>query len=237
MVDEAKFFAWLDGELPDGEAARVEAEVAADPELARRADEHRAMAARLRQSFDTVTTAPLPERLQGALKPGEAEVIDLAARRERRRPAFLPAASQWAALAATLVVGILGGMLVSADSASPPVEMRGGDLYAAGAIGEALDRQLASAGPTGDVRVGLTFRNEAGAVCRTFETTAASGLACRNDDAWAVRGMFAAPEGGASEYRMAAGADPRLMEMVDSTIAGEPFDAAAEAQARRSGWR
>jgi hypothetical protein len=30
---------------------------------------------------------------------------------------------------------------------------------------------------------------------------------------------------------MASGPDPRLAELVDSTIAGEPFDAAAEARA------
>ena len=47
MVEEEKFFAWLDGELPAEEAARVEAEVAANPELSRKAEEHRAMAAKL----------------------------------------------------------------------------------------------------------------------------------------------------------------------------------------------
>lgn len=237
MVDETKFFAWLDGELPPEEAARVEAKVAADPELSRLADEHRTMTTWLKQSFDTVAEAPLPESLQRAVAPVGAEVIDLAARRKPQIPLFFRPATQWAAMAATLVVGVLCGVLVSPDSTSSPVDIRGGNLYAAGAVDQALDRQLASAGSGGAVRVGLTFRDEAGSVCRTFETAAASGLACRGDDGWGVRGMFAAPEGSNSEYRMAAGADPRLMELVDSTIAGEPFDAAAEAEARRRGWR
>ena len=237
MVDEAKFFAWLDGELTADEARRVEAQVAADPDLSRLADEHRAMGAWLRQSFDRVAEAPMPDSLQRAIVPGDAEVIDLGARRDRKRQASWRPAAQWAAMAATLVVGILGGMLVTADPANAPVDVRGGALYAAGAVDEALNQQLASAGPQGEVRIGLTFRNESQAICRTFETQAASGLACRGDGGWQVRGMFAAPEGSTSEYRMAAGSDPRLMELVDSTLAGEPFDASAEAEAKRRGWR
>jgi hypothetical protein len=52
-----------------------------------------------------------------------------------------------------------------------------------------------------------------------------------------LRGLFAAPQGQESEYRMAAGMDPNLAALVDSTIAGEPFDAAAEQAARRKNWK
>lgn len=237
MVDETKFFAWLDGELGAEEGSLVEATVAADPELARLADEHRRMAADLRKSFDRIADAPVPEALQNALKPAGAEVIDLDTLRKPRRPIFSGAASQWAAMAATLALGIFVGMNASPDSTGGPVDVHGDRLYAAGAVDEALSTQLASSGSQGAVRVGLTFRDQGGAICRTFETAAASGLACRSDSAWSVRGMFAAGESSASEYRMASGGDPRLMELVDSAIAGEPFDAAAEAEAKRRGWR
>ena len=36
---------------------------------------------------------------------------------------------------------------------------------------------------------------------------------------------------------MAAGEDPRLADLIDERIAGEPFDAAAEKAARDRGWR
>jgi hypothetical protein len=36
---------------------------------------------------------------------------------------------------------------------------------------------------------------------------------------------------------MAAGMDPNLAALVDSTMAGEAFDAAAEKAAKQRGWR
>jgi anti-sigma factor RsiW len=47
MVTDETFFAWLDGELHGDEAAKVSAEVAADPALAAKAEQHRAMQQRL----------------------------------------------------------------------------------------------------------------------------------------------------------------------------------------------
>ena len=81
MVEEEKFFAWLDGELPPEEAAQVEAEVAADPELSRKAEEHRAMAARLRGAFDMVAAAPLPDGIAAAVRPRD-NVVELGKARE-----------------------------------------------------------------------------------------------------------------------------------------------------------
>jgi hypothetical protein len=235
MIDEERFFAWLDGELPAEEAARVEAEVAADPELRRRADEDRAMTARLRGAFGGVEAQPVPERIAGAVRPPRDNVVDFGARREKRR-LFAGALPQWASIAAALVLGIALGTTINSGNPAGPVEVSGGSLYAASAVDRALDTQLASAA-SGDVRVGLTFRDQAGAICRTFEARESSGLACREDDRWKLRGLFAAPEGQGADYRMAAGADPRLMDMVDQSIAGEPFDAAGEKAAMERGWR
>jgi len=89
----------------------------------------------------------------------------------------------------------------------------------------------------GDVRIGMTFRDQSGAVCRSFSEAATSGLACRNGGRWQVRGLFAAPEGQSGPYRMAAGMDPNLAALVDSTISGDPFDAAQEKDAKAKGWR
>jgi hypothetical protein len=119
---------------------------------------------------------------------------------------------------------------------SAPVEVQGGKIYAAAALDRALDAQLASA-PTGDVRIAITFRDQAGAICRSFTQPAASGLACRQAGRWQLKGLFAAPEGQGSAYRMAAGMDPNLAALVDSTMAGEPFDAAQEKAAKEKGWK
>jgi hypothetical protein len=231
-IDDEKFFAWLDGELSGPEAAEVEATVAADPRLAKLADEHRALGMRLKSTFDTIAEAPVPESLKGAVRP-QATVIDFPSRREQRRWAPLP---QWAAIAATLVLGIGLGTLVR-QPASTPVELQGGRIYAAAELQQALDSQLASAPTGGDVHIGITFRDQAGSICRSFAGSQSSGLACHDGGRWRVRGLFSAPEGQGTDYRMAAGMDPNLAALVDSTISGEAFDAAAEKAAKQHGWR
>jgi hypothetical protein len=158
-------------------------------------------------------------------------VIDFAAAKRARTMPSLP---QWAAIAATLALGILVGTMVP-QRAGGPVELQGGKIYAAAALDQVLDTQLASA-PSGDVRIGMTFRDQAGEICRSFTQQAASGLACREGGRWKLKGLFAAPEGQGSDYRMAAGMDPNLAALVDSSMAGEPFDAAAEKAAKDKGW-
>jgi hypothetical protein len=235
MISDDIFFAWLDGELEDEEAARVAAQVQSDPDLAARAEQHRAMHRRLKGGFDPVADAAIPDRLLAAFRQSEPEVVDLgAARRSREARSWKPL-PQWVAIAATLAVGILVGTMVPQGSEAP-VAVEGGKIYAAAALDSALTAQLASA-PAGDVRIGMTFRDQSGAVCRSFSEAATSGLACRSGARWQVRGLFAAPEGQSGAYRMAAGMDPNLAALIDSTIAGEPFDAAQEESVRNKGWR
>ncbi len=234
MIDDTKFFAWLDGELDPAESAQVEAAVAADPRLARMAEQHRGFGKRLSEAFETVVDAPLPERLASAVKPPRSAIIDFGSRRSRRGWSPLP---QWAAMAASLVLGIVVGTALIGERGASPVEIRGGQMVAAGQLDNALEQQLASAGAARDLRIGVTFRDQAGAVCRSFTDQRSSGLACRTGDRWQVRGLFDAPQGQAGDYRMAAGADPNLAALIDSTIAGDAFDAAQERAARDRGWR
>jgi hypothetical protein len=233
-VDE-KFFAWLDGELSGDEAAEMRARVASDPHLAALADQHRAMQARLKDAFDPVAEAPVPERLRTAVQSSGAGVVDFGAARRARATRRWGSLPQWAAMAATLAIGIFVGTAIPSRSGAP-VEVQSGKIYAAASLDRALDTQLASA-PAGDTRVSLTFRDQAGSVCRTFTQPQTSGLACRAGGRWQVRGLFAAPEGQESDYRMASGMDPNLATLVDSTMAGEAFNAAQEKQALRRGWR
>jgi hypothetical protein len=134
------------------------------------------------------------------------------------------------------VLGIGLGTTLNSGGATAPVEVRGGKMFAAAQLDDALDQQLASA-EAGDVRLGMTFRDQRGAICRTFTDVRSSGLACRDGDDWQLRGLFAAPEGQSGDYRMAAGTDPNLAALVDSTIGGEPFDADQERAAKAHDWR
>ncbi len=235
MIADDIFFAWLDGELEDDDAERVAAEVQSDPELAARAERHRAMQRRLKAAFDPVADARVPDRLLAASRLSDPQVVDLAAARRSREPAAWKPLPQWVAIAATLAVGIFVGTAIPQRSEGP-VAIEGGKVYAAAALDQALTAQLASA-PAGDVRIGMTFRDQSGAICRSFSEAQASGLACRGNGRWQVRGLFAAPEGQGGSYRMAGGVDPNLAALVDSTMAGEPFDAAQERAARDKGWR
>jgi hypothetical protein len=231
MIDDEKFFAWLDGELEPAEAAATEAKVAADPKLQQLAEQHRALGAQLKGAFNPIAAAPVPERLQGAVQ-RPAEVIDFAAAKRGRSARSLP---QWMAIAATLVLGVFLGTQVPQHGGAP-VQVQGGKLYAASALNHSLDTELAGA-PSANVRIGLTFRNQAGEICRTFTDSAGSGLACHEGSRWQLKGLFAAPEGQSSTYRMAAGMDPSLAALVDSTMVGEPFDVSQEKTARARQWR
>ena len=237
MVEDETFFAWLDGELSPEEAVRVEAEVAADERLSRLAEEHRGMTAGLRGAFAAVASAPVPERIAALVPAPDPHVVDLArVRAAREARATTPFWAQMAALAATLAVGVLTGSMLASGPTSP-VRPEAGRLVAGGELDQALSGQLASAPSGKGPRIGLTFRDTTGAICRTFQEESATGLACRERDDWRIRALFQAHDEQATDYRMAAAADPRLMEIVESSMDGEPFDAAQERSAREKAWR
>ena len=110
-------------------------------------------------------------------------------------------------------------------------------MIASASLETTLDHELASAPAASGARIGLTFRNAQGDICRSFQDGPASGLACRDGDLWRIEGLFQGAAGQSSDYRMAAGQDPRLAALVAQAIAGEPFDAAQERVARDKGWR
>ena len=229
-----KFFAWLDGELTAAEAAEIEARVAADPALRKLAEEHRALGARLKAAFDPVAAEPVS--LAAYAPAADSNVASLAQVRVARRPVMQQFWAQAASIAVVFAMGVGAGNSLLGGPASP-IAPEAGRLVAAASLEDALYRQLASQPADSGPRIGLTFRDKQGHVCRTFTDQGASGLACLQGGDWRLEGLFQAPEGQAADYRMAAGSDPRLGTLVDSAIAGEPFDAEKERQARNSGWK
>jgi anti-sigma factor RsiW len=230
MTDDPDFYAWVDGELTEPQASLMAARVAADPELAAFAKQHRALGARLTAAFAPITAAPVPQRLRDAARP-QAEVIDFAAARERRR--------RWSvtglAAAASLALGLALGVTLPGEGNGSFVT-RGDQLAASGSLAGALDRQLASAGEQDGIRIGLSFRDQSGRFCRSFNAAAQSGLACRAGDSWAIQGLVAGQEGN-GDYRMASGMDPALGGLIDSRIVGEPLDPVSETKAVQQGWK
>lgn len=229
-IDESKLMAYADGELGPEERAEIERALAADVTLQARVEAHRQLRQKISDAYDDVLDEPAPAALRAAVEtaPRPAQVVDLAARRQARW-----SVREWGAMAASLAGGLIIGF-GAMGAQTPMIAVTADGMSARGALERALETQLASA-QTGAVRIGLTFRAEDGAYCRTFELTerATAGLACRQDDVWRVAMTAAQPNQG--ELRMASA--PEILAAVDARIAGEPLDAAGEAAARDAGWR
>ena len=227
-VDDDKLMAFLDGELNELERRRVEAALAEDAALAARLDEQRRLRERLQAHYAPVAEEEVPERFRALL---ESNVVDMPAPASRPRPLW----QSLTAIAATLVLGIFVGR---AWPESATVASEEGVLVARGALADALDTQLASAqGADAATRIGVSFVRADGSACRTFDSAALSGIACRGDDDWRLV-MTAAGSGRQdSEYRQAGASAPLVLEAAQAMMAGEPLDAAAERRARDSGWR
>lgn len=234
MIDDKTLLSYADGELDPSRAAAVERMLATDPGLAAKLEQHRRLAARLRAAYDPVLAEPIPERLARTAR-GGGTVISLAEARAARAAKPGPM-RDWRAggmLAAGLVAALaLGEALGTARTG--PVAEQAGQLVASGELGHALDTQLSGGGKA--IRVQLTFRDRAGAICRSFNGALAGGVACRENGRWALRALFPGEGGPAGKYRMAASGDPRVLQVVGDTISGEPFDATQERAAKARRW-
>jgi hypothetical protein len=246
--------AYVDGEL-DADARRAfESALAGDPVLAQRVRAQQAVRDRLRAAFASDLDEPVPERLSAALRrpavpaANGAKVADLDAARQARATRRRTPADwrwpEWGALAASLVLGLLGGRLAWTDDA-PFGAGAGSALVARGALADALTTQLASAPRAGAaVRVGVSFVDRDGAYCRSFvmdSRAAMAGLACRVGAQWQLQ--LLAPAAGASNaasgaYRTASAELPAvLLNAIDARISGAALDAAGERDAARRGWQ
>jgi len=230
MIGDETILAYVDGELGPAEAAALEAEIARDPGLARRIADHRALREAAAGAFAGVLAEPVPDRLLAAAM---AEPAVVRADFGRSRRLAVPA---WAAMAASLAIGVMLGQGVQMLNHSPlSVGDRG--LEARGELAGALDHNLAA--DPGAVRLGVSFRDAERSYCRSFfiERDALAGVACREDGRWAVRMTAEAKPGEAGGYRMAASAmPPPVLSAIDTMMVGEPLDRTGEEAARAADW-
>lgn len=228
-LDDELLGAYLDNELHEVVRLRVEDAAERDPELKAWLREQEGLRARLNAHFEPVLSEPVPESLTQMLAEANSAVISIAAAREQRagRRLWIPAA-----MAASLALGLFGGQWLPGSGGGAP-----DPLIAQGEIARALDTQLASAQPSGEpVRVGVTFRNQDGQLCRTFDGSQA-GFACREGSKWRLR--LLAPGSGpqTQEFAQAGSGSATVLAAAQEAMAGEPFDPEAERQALQGGWR
>jgi hypothetical protein len=233
MIDDGELLAWLDGELEDDDAARIAAAVKADPALAARAAAHRRLVERLTTGFAPMLGAAATPAQVGAPVASLADAQAARHARTVRRP-FDSDWQRYAALAATLMVGLSTGVLSDRLAAPRGIADAPEALVASAALSTALDEQLS--GQPGPVRISLSFRNHAGEYCRSFTGAALAGIACRDASRWQLR-YAAAVSGTTAAYRTAAAGDQALLTASDAMIDGVPLDANGERTARQLAWR
>jgi hypothetical protein len=246
--------AFADGELGEPVRGQVERAIRADPSLAARVAQHKAMRARVSVAFANIVNEAVPPRLY----PGAAgaKVVQLnavrAARQQqqqqaRERPRW--AWPQWGVLAASLVVGVLAGALglhaLQRDGDTMGVAGRDGALVAQGQLQQALSQQLASAAtPGAAVKVGVSFLAKDNDYCRSFSMGSAAGLACGHGGQWTipvlaqVGTVAGAGTGAAAAYRQAGSEIPAVvLDAIDQRIAGAALGPDEERAARQRGWK
>ena len=226
--DDEMIMAYVDGELDLVTAKRIEKAAAADAGLAGKIAAQHRLRARLSAHFDPVLDEPVPQRLQAPLN-----VVQLGP--DKSAPSRFRV-TQWAAMAASLAIGLMVGPQIFAPDAGP-VTVEGGMLVASADLDKALTTQLASSQANdAPVRIGLTFRNDDNAICRTFEGADMSGIACRNNRAWQIRQSFSGTT--AHEFRQAsAGEIARAATAMMADNSGQSIaDAEAEKAWQKAGW-
>lgn len=243
-VSDEQIIAFLHGELDEASASAVEAAINADPGLAGRAEMFLRQDEQVRDAFSAILTAPAPERLTAIVEaPGTATVIDLAAARAKRKtPSW--SALPFAAMAASLAVGLFIGQ--SADLLGPS----GGEALLSSSVNgtriaatleETLGRSAsgtqAELAGIGMVRIDLTFKTGDGRICRQFSLESGpqtnDAVACRTGSGWELE-AFGRRSAAQGEMRLAAGeAAPAVIAAVDALIAGDPLVGEAESRALR----
>lgn len=239
-VTDEMIMAYVDDELDALAIATLERALREDPAVAAAVARAKSLRERVRLAYDPVLSEPVPARL-AALASGRTRTSqgtgpgNVRAGSTRR----IWRATQWAAMAASLVVGVL--LAPWLQDATTPAALRTSaeGLVAVGALDRALTTRLISdAALDDDVEVGLSFRDNDGRYCRSFSlpAQALAGLACRGGGQWRVLATGEAIRAN-GEFRQAATAlPPAVLAEIDARLAEESLDATGERAARDAGW-
>lgn len=237
-LSEEILMAWVDGELDAETSARVDAALASDPEARQRVAALQRLNEQLRSAFAHELSDAVPatlsrtahgEHLRAA--GGTAQILNLTWLRSPW--------ARWGGMAAGLVLAIALGLqgLGGGWSDAPLVAKADGGLWAGGALAAALERHLTSDGVVDGVQVQLSFQDRLGRYCRSFDSPAGAGLACREGGRWQVAVLAATGAHAAEGLRLAGSAVPAtVIEAVEQRIAGLALGVHEERAARDRGW-
>ncbi|MEK9210124.1 anti-sigma factor family protein [Sphingomonas sp. 2378] len=227
-IEPEMLMAYADGALDPLNAKRVERAITENPALADEVERHRRLKARLASAYAPVADEPVPDRLAAILT---GNVVPMQPPLRQRSRLSLPLWKSAAAMAASLVVGVLLGRQVDRG----PISATDHGLYAAGSLASALDRQ--ASGGDGAVRIAVSFRATDNEFCRVFQSAAADGIACRDRKGWALRRTMPGTTPKAGGYAQAGSSDAELMAAAQDMMADMPLDAEGEKAAVAKDWR
>lgn len=244
--DTETIMAYVDGECDAVTVKRIEKAMATDTDLTERVANERALREKLSAHYEPVIAQEIPDRLTSLLigsasasgnvdtsfasrKAGQEQHIEQAKTEQKRGFGF----AQWGAMAATLAIGVAVGQF-GLGSDSGPFRQADGALIASGPLENALDTQLASAQTDkADYRIGLTFREKSGDVCRSFTGAAVAGIACHEKQQWRLH--MAVPAGTSGDYRQASSGE--INQKAADMMTGAPLNADDERKLLESGWK
>lgn len=245
--DDETLMSYVDGELDAKLRAEIAAAAEKEPVLARRVEQQRALRAKVAGAFAKVLEQPVPERLVRVAR-GAAASESAADRgnvlqfptRAARAPATPWRAREWAAMAASLVLGVVISWRIFSLGEGGPIVAGKDALVAHGELAHALDHQLASEQRGEEpVLIGLTFKTRDGNFCRSFvmRATRTAGLACHVGADWQVTATDSAvlPQGQLQQANSAL--SPAILRAIEARGDGAALDAEAEKSAQLSGWK
>ena len=258
LRDDELLSAYLDGELPPDDLARLENRLANEPELARRLERLLQADGAVRRAYQSVADEPLPSALLELLADDKAGVdpgvvrLDRVARRRQRRPALWARYTVPRAIAAGIVVAVGVALGVA-------IGLRDGDLgteqltVASLITPDSEFYEVLETMPSGTVaelsngrRVAprLSFRAASGGYCREIgvgdENGGSAAVACRGAGGWRleaiarVTGPLVSSDEG---FVPASGGASELDDVIAELIDGAPLGAAEERQAISLRWQ
>lgn len=218
---------YLDQELDDLTARRLEQRLSAEPELQATLNRLQSLDQRIRQAY--IDTDQAPEHLLDMLRPTPSNVVAFP---QRRRPAW-----QYA-VAASLVAAVGLVLAPQWQSSAPSGPSLASVLETTPSMADGW--QTLSDGR--EVRPVLSFKEVDGAWCReylvSFAGAAEHGVACRDDGHWNTRVL--APTsipGDASEFRPAGAGDSNdVTDYLAERVDGIALSASAEESIISSSW-
>ncbi|WP_126173940.1 anti-sigma factor family protein [Altericroceibacterium xinjiangense] len=231
MITEEQLMAYVDGELAHAERERVERAMAEDVRVRDAVAREKQLRQELSGLYDPALEEEVPERLAGLLRGAERRVVPI---RKSAPASRIPHRGQFAALAASLVLGLFLGIGVDGLTGGRSVTTA---FLPQDQLSRALDVQLASnQGPDAPVQVGISFVGPGGQPCRTFESAEVSGLACRSRGEWRLELIAPGEQSPGLEYQQAGSASALIMSSAQELLTGEPMNAREEKAARDAGW-